>query len=384
MKMEGKNELVVLNKFEEMEVGIITDENGNLFFELYSTGFALGYQKEAKGKKYAQKDRIDKIVVNAGISTVVRGVQQYLNEEMLYDFMLEARTNKCKAFRKWVTSEVLPSINHNGGYIVNSASEEQVDKLTKYSLPKLKNTFKTENIEQIHNIYEDVKNFYKHNYRDTDFRLKMMKNIERGLNDRIENYAQNKQVAFITICDDLIKTIKEDKEELRLRISGGQKAYKTRTINIQGKLLDEKNEMLSDLESKIANLNPSLSNYMVLTTHGISENYLYETVLDNYTGKNITVKTNTYKNWIRNFPSQQLKKKEELDVDWNKPIIVFLKFDCMDRFDKQNLLKATIDQIITREYGENDNIIDKIIVEKNMDVDNYKDGRIYCYIKNVD
>jgi len=384
MKMEGKNELVVLNKFEEMEVGIITDENGNLFFELYSTGFALGYQKEAKGKKYAQKDRIDKIVVNAGISTVVRGVQQYLNEEMLYDFMLEARTNKCKAFRKWVTSEVLPSINHNGGYIVNSASEEQVDKLTKYCLPKLKNTFKTENIEQIHNIYEDVKNFYKHNYRDTDFRLKMMKNIERGLNDRIENYAQNKQVAFITICDDLIKTIKEDKEELRLRISGGQKAYKTRTINIQGKLLDEKNEMLSDLESKIANLNPSLSNYMVLTTHGISENYLYETVLDNYTGKNITVKTNTYKNWIRNFPSQQLKKKEELDVDWNKPIIVFLKFDCMDRFDKQNLLKATIDQIITREYGENDNIIDKIIVEKNMDVDNYKDGRIYCYIKNVD
>ena len=388
MKMEKQNELVVLNKFEGMEVGIITDENGNLLFEIYSTGMALGHVKTntIKGKTYTQcrKDRVDKTLENADIQGLVRNGLIYLTEEMLYDFMLEARTDKCKAFRKWVTSEILPSINKNGGYIAKNASEEQVDKLTKYSLPKLKNTFKTENIEQIHNIYEDVKDFYKNNYRDTDFRLKMMKNIEKGLNDRIEGYKENKQVAFITICDDLIKTIKEDKEELRLRISGGQKAYKTRTINVQGKLLEEKTEMLNNLESKIANLNPSLSNYMVLTTHGISENYLYETVLDNYTGKNITVKTNTYKNWIRNFPSQQLKKKEELDVDWNKPIIVFLKFDCMEKFDKQNLLKATIDQIITREYCENDNIIDKIIVEKNMDVDNYKDGRIYCYIRNID
>jgi len=123
---------------------------------------------------------------------------------------------------------------------------------------------------------------------------------------------------------------------------------------------------------------------MTIGIHGISENYLYETVRSDYTGKNITVKTNTYKNWIKNFPSHQLLPKEELNVDWEKPIIVFLKFDCMEKFDKQNLLKGTIDQIITREYGENDNIIDKIIVEKNMDVDNYKDGRIYCYIRNID
>ena len=123
---------------------------------------------------------------------------------------------------------------------------------------------------------------------------------------------------------------------------------------------------------------------MTIGIHGISENYLYETVRSDYTGKNITVKTNTYKNWIKNFPSHQLLPKEELNVDWEKPIIVFLKFDCMEKFDKQNLLKGTIDQIITREYGENDNIIDKIIVEKNMDVDNYKDGRIYRYIRNVD
>ena len=89
------NNLQVFNNFEGINVEIITDENGNPLFEIYTTGMALGYTKEAKGKKYAQKDRIEKVIENAGISTVVHGVQQYLTEEMLYDYMLEARTEKC-------------------------------------------------------------------------------------------------------------------------------------------------------------------------------------------------------------------------------------------------------------------------------------------------
>ncbi|MBU3114627.1 BRO family protein [Clostridium lacusfryxellense] len=31
-----------------------------------------------------------------------------LTEEMLYNFMLEAKTDKVKTFRKWIVSEVLP------------------------------------------------------------------------------------------------------------------------------------------------------------------------------------------------------------------------------------------------------------------------------------
>lgn len=56
------------------------------------------------------KSRIDKVVVNADISMCEHGVHKYITEQMLYDFMLEAKTDKCKLFRKWVTNEVLPTI----------------------------------------------------------------------------------------------------------------------------------------------------------------------------------------------------------------------------------------------------------------------------------
>ena len=146
-------------------------------------------------------------------------------------------------------------------------------------------------------------------------------------------------------------------------------AYKTRIINNQGKLINEKNDELSKLENAIAILNPSLSEYMILDTHPLSENYMYETVVSNYTGKNIMVKTNTYNNWIRNFPSHQLLNKEDLNIDWNIPIVVFLKYDCLDRFDIQNFTKS---------------ILDQVILERNKTVKSYGDGKIYICIRNVD
>lgn len=111
--------------FEGNEVEIILGENGEPLFELYSTGMALGHVKYAKGKAYPRRDRIDKDIANAEISTVVQSGQQYLTEEQLYDFMLECKTDKCKPFKKWVTHEVLPSIRKDGGYIMTK--EEDTD-----------------------------------------------------------------------------------------------------------------------------------------------------------------------------------------------------------------------------------------------------------------
>ncbi|WP_317050744.1 BRO family protein, partial [Clostridium neonatale] len=57
---------------------------------------------------------------NAEIKPFVHGVQKYLTESQLYDFMIEAKTDKCKSFRKWVTNEVLPTIRKTGGYVNNT------------------------------------------------------------------------------------------------------------------------------------------------------------------------------------------------------------------------------------------------------------------------
>ena len=60
-----------LMEFEGVNVGVIQDENGEPLFELYSTGMALGYVKyNTVGKIYPRKDRINRVVENAEISTI--------------------------------------------------------------------------------------------------------------------------------------------------------------------------------------------------------------------------------------------------------------------------------------------------------------------------
>lgn len=47
----------------------------------------------------------------------------FVNEEGLYDCIFDSRKPEAKMFRKWVTSEVLPSIRKNGGYIATKADD---------------------------------------------------------------------------------------------------------------------------------------------------------------------------------------------------------------------------------------------------------------------
>ena len=117
--------------FEGNEVKIIVNEKSELLFELYSTGMALGYIKQntINGKIYYQcrKDRVDKTIESAEIKPLVQDGLKYLTEEQLYDFMLEARTKKCKPFRKWVTAEVLPTMRKTGAYIMEGREEEMIN-----------------------------------------------------------------------------------------------------------------------------------------------------------------------------------------------------------------------------------------------------------------
>lgn len=68
--------------------------------------------------------RLSKGVVSKHPLETAGGTQQalFVNEDGLYDVILDSRKPEAKAFRKWITSEVLPSIRKNGGYI---ATEEE-------------------------------------------------------------------------------------------------------------------------------------------------------------------------------------------------------------------------------------------------------------------
>ena len=52
-------------------------------------------------------------------------VANFVSEDGLYDVILDSRKPEAKVFRKWITSEVIPSIRKTGGYSLSN----------RYSLP---------------------------------------------------------------------------------------------------------------------------------------------------------------------------------------------------------------------------------------------------------
>ena len=67
----------------------------------------------------------DGVISNEGILDNLGRTQyvNFVNEDGLYDVILDSRKPEAKAFRKWITSEVLPSIRKHGAYATQTTIE---------------------------------------------------------------------------------------------------------------------------------------------------------------------------------------------------------------------------------------------------------------------
>ena len=78
------------------------------------------------------KTRLDDGVISNEVIPDSLGRQQeatFVNEDGLYDVILDSRKPQAKAFRKWITGEVLPSIRKSGSYSVTNAQPTLQDKV---------------------------------------------------------------------------------------------------------------------------------------------------------------------------------------------------------------------------------------------------------------
>ncbi|WP_281659097.1 BRO family protein [Halobacillus sp. Cin3] len=68
----------------------------------------------------------DDVISNHPIQDTLGRTQQatFVNEDGLYDVILDSRKPEAKSFRKWITSEILPSIRKNGSYQLNPPSTQ--------------------------------------------------------------------------------------------------------------------------------------------------------------------------------------------------------------------------------------------------------------------
>jgi len=85
----------------------------------------LGYAK-ARNAVTAHVDEEDRThaLIQGGCST---GLQDTLliNESGLYSLILSSKLLGAKAFKRWVTSEILPTIRRTGGYVNDSDERKQ-------------------------------------------------------------------------------------------------------------------------------------------------------------------------------------------------------------------------------------------------------------------
>ena len=77
--------------------------------------------------------RLNKEVISNYPLETAGGIQQalFVNEDGLYDVILDSRKPEAKMFRKWVTSDVLPTIRKTGGYITATTEMSDAEILAK-------------------------------------------------------------------------------------------------------------------------------------------------------------------------------------------------------------------------------------------------------------
>jgi prophage antirepressor-like protein len=100
-------------QFGKLEV--LAANDGKLWFIAADVAKALGY-KNTRDAISKHVDREDKGVANRDTNKGSRNLTT-INESGLYSLIFSSKLDSARAFRRWVTDEVLPSIRKNGGYI---------------------------------------------------------------------------------------------------------------------------------------------------------------------------------------------------------------------------------------------------------------------------
>ena len=112
-------------EFGEIRTAVVNDEP---MFCLSDICKSLGLSQPSK-----VKERLSEKGVRT-IPTLTSGGEQnllYINEPNLYKAIFQSRKESAERFTEWVTSEVLPSIRKNGGYIAGQETLSDEELLSK-------------------------------------------------------------------------------------------------------------------------------------------------------------------------------------------------------------------------------------------------------------
>lgn len=97
------------------EIRTMTNEKGETFFVGKDVAKALGYSNTSKAiQQHVDKEDKGTLPIR---ETAYETRAIFINESGLYALILSSKLEQAKAFKRWVTGEVLPQIRRTGGYI---------------------------------------------------------------------------------------------------------------------------------------------------------------------------------------------------------------------------------------------------------------------------
>ena len=109
-----QTEIQIFKNEQFGEIRTMLDEKGQPWFVGKDVARRLGYINPQK----ALRDHVDDDDKTVNESFTVNGTQPILiNESGVYSLTLASKLPQAKAFKRWVTAEVLPQIRQTGGYI---------------------------------------------------------------------------------------------------------------------------------------------------------------------------------------------------------------------------------------------------------------------------
>ena len=122
------NEIQIFQNVEFGAIRTMSNEQGEPMFCLKDVCEVL----ELQTKQVVRRLDDDVFSKHPIVDSLGRTQQAtFVNEDGLYDTILESRKPQAKGFRKWVTREVLPSIRKQGGYMVAKAGETDEEVLAR-------------------------------------------------------------------------------------------------------------------------------------------------------------------------------------------------------------------------------------------------------------
>ena len=114
--------------FRNLEFGAIrtmSNEQGEPIFCAKDVCDALGYKKTRNAviQHVDEDDKTTALIQGVGSNYKTQAI--FINESGLYALILSSKLESAKRFKRWVTSEVLPAIRKQGGYLIAKKGESE-------------------------------------------------------------------------------------------------------------------------------------------------------------------------------------------------------------------------------------------------------------------